>query len=161
MTAKVQIVEQLGEAQVLLPELLAAALEANDRAKVRMTLLAGGGAHAQNPASPPSHARRGTARRWPRSAGFRIHRQGCARARTAADSPFRGRRRCFRGLYADIDTMMAPLRLARPEKGEEFAKRLDELAVRRTAGGGRRAVRNPRLAASPRPARAAMTASTF
>ena len=36
----------------MLPELLAAALAANDRAKVRMTLLQEAVAHAQNPAAP-------------------------------------------------------------------------------------------------------------
>ena len=52
MTAKAQIVQQLGETEIVLPELLAAALEANDRAKVRMTLLQEAIIHAENPASP-------------------------------------------------------------------------------------------------------------
>ena len=96
MTAKVQIVEHLGEAQVLLPELLAAALERNDRAKVRMTLLQEAAAHAQNPASPPQ-----TLDAERRAAGL-DQPVFAATVRTralwmAAVSLFQVRRRCFRG----------------------------------------------------------------
>ena len=126
MTAKVQIVAQLGEAKVLLPELLAAALDANNRAKVRMTLLQEAVAHAQNPASPPQ-----TLDAERRAAGLDqpVFASTVKDARAADGGRFAipGARALLSGLYADIDTMMAPLRLASPKKGEEFAGRVAEL----------------------------------
>jgi uncharacterized protein Yka (UPF0111/DUF47 family) len=126
MTAKVQIVAQLGEAKVLLPELLAAALDANNRAKVRMTLLQEAVAHAQNPASPPQ-----TLEAERRAVGLDLP----AFASTVKDAhavdggrfAIPGARGLLSGLYADIDTMMAPLRLANPKKVEEFSRRLADL----------------------------------
>jgi hypothetical protein len=50
VTEKLKIVHQLGESAVLLPGLLAAALAANDRSKLRLTLLQEAAAHAANPA---------------------------------------------------------------------------------------------------------------
>ena len=126
MTAKVQIVAQLGEAKVLLPELLAAALDANNRAKVRMTLLQEAVAHAQNPASPPQ-----TLDAERRAAGLDqpVFASTVKDAHAADGGRFAipGARALLSGLYADIDTMMAPLRLASPKKGEEFAGRVAEL----------------------------------
>ncbi len=46
MTAKIEIVERLGEHAVLLPSLIARALNANDRVKLRLTLLQEAAAHA-------------------------------------------------------------------------------------------------------------------
>ncbi|MGO9485577.1 MAG: hypothetical protein ACLPX9_13470, partial [Rhodomicrobium sp.] len=105
MTAKVRIVEQLGEAQILLPELLAAALDANDRAKVRMTLLQEAAAHAQNPASPPQTLdaeRRATGLDQPVFASTVKD----ARALDGSRFAIPGAGALLSGLYADIDAML-------------------------------------------------------
>ncbi len=126
MIAKVQIVEQLGEAQVLLPELLAAALDANNRAKVRLTLLQAAVAHAQNPASAPQtlDAERSAAG-LDQPVFASIVRD--ARALNGSRVAIPGARALLSGLYADIDTMITPLRIAHDGKGEAFAKRLGDL----------------------------------
>jgi hypothetical protein len=64
MTAKVGIVRRLGEA-VLLPSLIAEALNANDRIKVRMTMLQEAAAHAMSvgSAAPSLQAERHAFRR--------------------------------------------------------------------------------------------------
>ena len=136
MTAKVQIVAQLGEAKVLLPELLAVALDANGRAKVRMTLLQEAVAHAQNPASPPQTL---DGERCAAGLDQPVFASTVRDAHTVDGGRFAipGARALLTGLYADIDTMIAPFRLAHPGKGEEFARRLAELASRRTASGQR------------------------
>jgi len=48
MTAKVEIIKLLGEQAVLLPSLIAEALNANDRIKVRLTMLQEAAAHASS-----------------------------------------------------------------------------------------------------------------
>jgi hypothetical protein len=48
MTAKVEIVKRLGEQAVLLPSLIAEALNANDRIKLRLTMLQEAAAHASS-----------------------------------------------------------------------------------------------------------------
>jgi hypothetical protein len=52
MSSKGQILERLGESAVLLPELIGTGLTANERAKLRLTMLQEALAHAQNPAAP-------------------------------------------------------------------------------------------------------------
>ena len=49
MTAKTYIVEQLGETALVLPNLVAAGLRANDRARYYMSLLQACRAHAERP----------------------------------------------------------------------------------------------------------------
>jgi hypothetical protein len=48
MTAKVEIVKLLGEQAILLPSLIAEALNANDRIKLRLTMLQEAAAHASS-----------------------------------------------------------------------------------------------------------------
>jgi len=55
MSSKGQILERLGEHAVLLPELIGAGLAANDRAKLRLTMLQ----------EALAHARRGRSFRYP------------------------------------------------------------------------------------------------
>ena len=58
MVAKVEIVERLGDATVLLPGLVETGLEANDRLKIRLTPLQEASAQASTPGRPvPSMAR--------------------------------------------------------------------------------------------------------
>ena len=50
---KSRIVEQLGQAELMLPNLVAGALKANERAKLRMSILQAAVQHAHDPHSPP------------------------------------------------------------------------------------------------------------
>jgi uncharacterized protein Yka (UPF0111/DUF47 family) len=50
---KSRIVEQLGQAELMLPNLVAGALKANERAKLRMSVLQAAVQHAHDPHSPP------------------------------------------------------------------------------------------------------------
>jgi uncharacterized protein Yka (UPF0111/DUF47 family) len=52
LTDKSRIVRQLGEGAVLLPTLLAEAFAANDRLKLRLTMLQEASTHSQNPSRP-------------------------------------------------------------------------------------------------------------
>ena len=50
---KSRIIEQLGQAELILPNLVAGALRANERAKLRMSVLQAAVQHAHDPHSPP------------------------------------------------------------------------------------------------------------
>ena len=56
MVGKIEIVESLGEGAVLLPALIASALEANDRLKIRLTLLQEASSRAADPGRAPLSA---------------------------------------------------------------------------------------------------------
>lgn len=126
MTAKAQIVQQLGETEIVLPELLAAALEANDRAKVRMTLLQEAIIHAENPASPAN-----TLDRERRSAGLgdALLNSTVKNARALGSGRFDipGGPMLLKGLYDDIEAMLAPVMSAGGETAEAASKRLTAL----------------------------------
>ena len=126
MTAKAQIVQQLGETEIVLPELLAAALEANDRAKVRMTLLQEAVIHAENPAS-----RANTLDRERRSAGLgdAILNSTVKNARALGSGRFDipGGQMLLKGLYSDIEVMLAPVISEGGETAEAASKRLKAL----------------------------------
>ncbi|HZP09609.1 hypothetical protein [Methyloceanibacter sp.] len=49
---KSRIIEQLGQSELMLPNLLAGALAANDRAKLRMSVLQAAAQHARDPHGP-------------------------------------------------------------------------------------------------------------
>ncbi len=53
-TMKSHIIEELGQADILLPSLVAEGLSANDRIKVRMSGLQAAAQHAREPAHPPT-----------------------------------------------------------------------------------------------------------
>ena len=63
MTEKIQIVEQLGEQGILLPGLLGKALQANDRIKLRFSLLQEAIAPTRTSAKILPHSRRNAMRR--------------------------------------------------------------------------------------------------
>ncbi len=126
MTAKVQIVEQLGEAELLLPELLATAFEANDRAKVRMSLLQEALIHAENPASS-AHA----LDRERHAAGLdqAVFDSTVKKARVLGGGRLAipGAAMLLDGLYADMGVMMAPITLVGGKTAEMASKRLEVL----------------------------------
>jgi uncharacterized protein Yka (UPF0111/DUF47 family) len=122
--AKTEIVERLGEAAVLLPERLAEALAANDRAKLRLTLLQEAGARAQDPSARP-HGFCPELRR----AGLSAFDGLAARARALDAARFSapGLGALLAGLGEDLDLMLAPLVLARHPEVEALGRRREAL----------------------------------
>ena len=124
MSSKGQILERLGEHAVLLPELIGAGLAANDRAKLRLTMLQEALAHAQNPAAPL------------RDLATELRKAGLDDARFDSAVPgaqavgtgrfaIPGSRLLIAGLFDDLETMRTPL--AALPAGQEFAARLGAL----------------------------------
>jgi len=124
MSSKGQILERLGESAVLLPELIGRGLVANERAKLRLTMLQEALAHAQNPTSP---LRDLSGER--RQAGLDDRRFDAAVAGAQAVGTDRfaipGSGLLIEGLFDDLDAMRAPL--ATSPAGQEFAARLAAL----------------------------------
>lgn len=128
MTVKVDIVERLGDAAVLLPDLIAAGLAANDRAKLRMTLLQDAAAHA---AAPERKSHDLGAER--RAAGlddpaFDATVTGAATA-GQGQMTIPGAEPLVRGLRDDIGEMISAVQAADPGQAEGFAARLKALAT--------------------------------
>ncbi len=124
MSSKGQILGRLGESAVLLPELIGAGLMANERAKLRLTMLQEALAHGQNPATP---LRDLSAER--RQAGLGDARFDAAVTGAQAVGTGRfaipGSRLLIAGLFDDLEAMRAP-RAASPA-AQEFAARLGAL----------------------------------
>ncbi|MGO9768748.1 MAG: hypothetical protein ACLPSW_04185, partial [Roseiarcus sp.] len=129
MAAKVEIVKRLGEQAVLLPSLIAEALNANDRIKLRLTMLQEAAAHASSvgSAAPSLQAER--------------HAAGLSdpqfdRIITGA-RPLDGVRIAIPGVTAllagipvDMATMLAPVEAVDPESGKSLRARLVDLQKR-------------------------------
>ena len=124
MSSKGQILERLGESSVLLPGLINAGLMANERAKLRLTMLQEALAHGKNLAAPLRDL--STERR---QAGLDDARFDAvvAGAQAVATDRFAipGSRLLIEGLFDDLDAMRAPL--ATSLAGQEFAARLSAL----------------------------------
>ncbi|SKA35662.1 hypothetical protein SAMN02745126_05704 [Enhydrobacter aerosaccus] len=128
MTEKSQIVRLLGEGSLLLPTLLADALAANDRLKLRLTLLQEASAQARHPVhAPPS---------------FTIERQAAGLADPQFDAMVSGARQVsgdrlqipgahalVHGVPDDLKTMLAPLEACGTDSYPEFRKRLEKLSA--------------------------------
>ena len=123
MTAKSQIVEQLGESVVLLPDLIVAALAANDRAKLRLTLLQEAAAQAAEPSRSVPDLSRDL-----RAAGLdsSVSRAIIVGARAVGGGRIEvpGSDHLIQDLHADIAAMIAPVSVAEPEAAEPFTRRL-------------------------------------
>ncbi|MFI4933809.1 MAG: hypothetical protein ACHP7N_04270 [Caulobacterales bacterium] len=121
--SKTEIIARLGEAAVLLPELIAEALAANDRAKLRLTLLQAAAAHA---AEPTAQSRGFESER--RAAGLDDPQfdQLVSGARALGDSRLAtsGLGALLAGLGADIEAMLAPLEAAAAPEAAPLAERL-------------------------------------
>jgi hypothetical protein len=124
MVSKVAIVEELGERTVLLPSLIEAALAANDRLKVRLTILQ----EASAQAAQPERA----------SLSLEQERRAAGLADPVFDATISGARsvdaRFFiapgaehlaKGLADDLAAMFAPLDVAEPEAAAPLKARLD------------------------------------
>lgn len=127
VTEKAQIVRRLGEAAVLLPTLIADALAANDRLKLRLALLQEACAQARRPGLAPR--------------SFAAERQAAglsdpqfdaliAGARSLPGERFQipGARALIDGLAHDLETMLAPLEAAATEPYDRLKQRLSTLA---------------------------------
>jgi len=126
MVLKAEVVERLGEKAVLLPALIGEALVANDRLKLRLSLLQEAASQAQTP------------NREPRL--FRVERQAAHLDMPGSDSLIAGARalgptRLFipgasellTGMSADLSTMLAPLQAADNEASRPFVTRAEAL----------------------------------
>ena len=126
MTVKAKVVEQLGEQAVLLPALIGDALAANDRIKLRLSLLQEAAAQARSPTREPRL--------------FRAERQAARLDAPGFDSLVAGARalgptRLFvpgaggllAGMSTDLSAMLAPLELADREAGRPLAIRAESL----------------------------------
>ncbi len=133
MTGKNQIVECLGESAVLLPGLIAGAFAANDRIKLRLTLLQAAAARIQNPQRPAEEF------------AAEIHAAGLddfdrlvsgARALDNGRGVLPGAALLIAGLRADLATMLAPLATTRPETARQLSAQLAELQENLPAATG-------------------------
>ena len=135
MTAKTQIIEHLGEKAVLLPSLIADGLAANERIKLRLTLLQEAAAQAQAPSRAPRL--------------FLAERKDAGLDDAALDSLVSGARvlgpgrlllpgltALLSGIAADLTAMLAPLQTADVEASRPFAERLSVLLRTMPAGNG-------------------------
>jgi hypothetical protein len=141
VTSKAVIVQRLGEQAVLLPALLTEALAANERIKLRLTLLQEAARHAQHPDRKPSSF---DVER--RAAGLDGAQYDMTIAGARALGPERilvpAARTLVNDVAADLSTMLAPLQVGDPEAAQQFSDRLfaihkampaaenDELGVR-------------------------------
>lgn len=126
MTSKLGIAERLGEKSILLPSLLSEGLEANDRVKLRFSLLQEAMEQAKNPRQNPST--------------FEAERHAAGLKETLFDSTIAGARalpeeRAFApgsaallaGVRDDLAKMLAPIEIADPAAGKAFSDRLGRL----------------------------------
>ncbi len=126
MTAKIEIVKRLGEQAVLLPSLIAEALNANDRVKLRLTMLQQAAAHASAATSlaPSLEAER--------------HAAGLSDPQfdriVIGARPLDGDRIAIPGVSAlllgvsdDIAAMLAPVEAVDPDGGTSLRRRFEEL----------------------------------
>lgn len=126
MTGKAEIVACLGESAVLLPGSIATALAANDRIKLRLTLLQEAAAHIQNPRHPaPEFKAERQATKLDSTDFDRLVTGAHALAEGRGVVP--GSTLLISGLSADLAAMLAPLAIARPETAHQFSTRLAEL----------------------------------
>jgi hypothetical protein len=127
MTAKSGIVELLGESAVLLPSLIVSSLAANDRAKLRLTLLQAAAAHAVDPARPAPDF---SADRRAASLDDPAFDATIVGARTLADGRLEipGADRLIDGLRDDMQEMIATVQAGDPAAAPAFSERLKALA---------------------------------
>ena len=128
MVGKIEIVESLGESVVLLPSLIAAALAANDRLKIRLTLLQEASAHAAEPGRTvlPLEQER-------RAVGLDDAEYDAivasARPLDAAQFLAAGAARLAAGINGDLASMLAPCEVAKTGTAPAFKTRRDALVA--------------------------------
>jgi uncharacterized protein Yka (UPF0111/DUF47 family) len=127
---KSQIIEQLGEADILLPSLVADGLAANDRIKVRMSALQAAAHHARDPNRPSTdlHVECRAAGIAPAALATLI-----GGAHLAADGRIAAPNlaRLMKEIEGDINEMIRAVKAGKPAEGEATTARL---AAIRAAG---------------------------
>ncbi|MEI9964574.1 MAG: hypothetical protein WDM92_07615 [Caulobacteraceae bacterium] len=121
---KAEIIERLGESAVLLPGLIAEALDANDRLKLRLTLLQEAAAHAADPSASPrafDAERRAAGLDDPRLDALISGARAAGGTRIAAP----GVGLLVGGIGADLAAMLSPLQAAQASLAEALAKRVE------------------------------------
>jgi len=129
MTAKVEIVKRLGEQAVLLPSLIAEALNANDRIKLRLTMLQEAAAHASSggKAAPSLQAERHAAGlSAPQFDRIITGARLLDGDRLAAP----GVTELLADIPVDMATMLAPVEVVDPESGKSLQARFADLQKR-------------------------------
>ncbi len=128
MVSKVAIVESLGEQAVLLPKLIASALAANDRLKIRLTLLQEASAQASEPgrAPPDLESERRAAGLDDRA--FDAIFSG-ARPLDAGHFTAPGAAALVAGMAGDLVAMLAPLEVAGGEEAASLKARLEAIVT--------------------------------
>ena len=124
MVAKVEVVERLGETAVLLPGLIEAGLTANDRLKIRLTLLQEASAQASKPArAAPSMARE------LRTVGLAdpVFASTVAGARPIDGETFLapGAEALAAGVASDLALMLRPIAVAEAEGADALKARVE------------------------------------
>ena len=126
VTVKSGIVGVLGESEVLLPGLISAALAANDRIKLRLSLMQEAVAKAREPA----RAARGFAPEL-RAAGLDAEMPESALGQARLLGPdmlfLPGAGALLGGLKTDLDAMLAPLTTAATAEADALAARVQAL----------------------------------
>ena len=123
MVAKVEIVERLGESAVLLPALIEEGLAANDRLKIRLTMLQEAAAQASSPsrATPSLDRER-------RSVGLAdpAFNETVSAARPIDANAFLapGAELLASGIARDLEAMMAPIEIAHADVAAPLEARL-------------------------------------
>ncbi len=135
MTEKIKIVACLGESAVLLPGLIATAFAANERTKLRLTLLQEAAARIQNPQHPAQALFAERQATGLDSADFDKVVTG-AHALAEGRGVVPSAALLISGLGADLGAMLAPLAIARPESARQFSERLAELKKHLPAAAG-------------------------
>ena len=124
MTEKTTIVAHLGESAVLLPQLLSRALDANERAKLRMTVLQDALAHAEQP-SAPVRKLQSEGRAFGLDDVALDGTVSSARLINGKHLALPGGRALIQGLCQDIKLMVEPLKTGDPKTAKSFSERLD------------------------------------
>lgn len=126
MSTKSEIVSYLGQAEVMLPDLIARALVANDRAKVRMTVLQAALEHALRPAARPASVA-DEAGAVGLDATVVAQAVSAARQLANGDVSIPAAGQLIGGLVEDIDAMLAPVTAASATEARTLSGRLEAL----------------------------------
>jgi uncharacterized protein Yka (UPF0111/DUF47 family) len=126
MVAKTQILEELGERAILLPTLIEEGLAANDRIKIRLSLLQEAAAQASRPGQRPPSMEREL-----KSVGLTdpVFSTTVSGARLIDADTFYapGAERLAADMAGDLKAMMAPIETAEAEDATKLKARLDAI----------------------------------
>jgi uncharacterized protein Yka (UPF0111/DUF47 family) len=131
---KTEIVARLGESAVLLPGLIAEALAANDRLKVRLSLLQAAAAQAASPGPRPNGLdaeRRAAGLDDPALDGLVAGARAPAPGRLGAP----GLQPLLAGIGPDLEAMLAPVAAAEAKDAETLKARVGAVAAALPAAG--------------------------